>query len=106
IKVMVSSFPIIDAVIEGLQDGKIFRPGDDAEFILHKSCFSYLSANGNTDAGGMMAFFIGTGSLPVYYHIYDAQPYLISGFQGYADRFNLKIRERVQLQFRGRERMA
>jgi len=94
-----SPFPLINAVIGGVQKGSIFRDDRNGEFIYHKAGFSWLNPTAETNFEKLPAFFINAGKLPVYFHIYDACDELIRACEDQKNFLNIRKRERVQLQF-------
>ncbi len=98
-----TAFPLINAVINKLQEGYIFNPaGDDHSFyIFHKAGFSYLTKAGEPDYSEILNFLLLSDKIPVYFHVYDAPLRLISLCEKENDRVNIRIRTRVQLKFQG-----
>jgi len=96
-----TTFPLINSVLNGLQDGSIFSDtgNDQSIFVLHKAGFSYLMSISEVDYLGFCKLMIGSKKIPEYFHMYDADYSLISFFEGEKDRVNIKVRKRVQLKF-------
>jgi GNAT superfamily N-acetyltransferase len=98
-----SSFPIIQAVIEGVQQGQIFLNSHGDCWVLHKAGFSEMFLN--DDVGIELVDFIGTNhSLPKYFHIYNPPEKLADFFNSRDDVFNVRERNRVQLTCEGQQK--
>lgn len=93
-------FPIINSVLNGQQEGEIFVWETDADLIIHKAGFSFISRTARKN-DMLVDFFIRSPELPQYFHIYDAWESLIGECQNRSDHLNIKVRERVQLRFNG-----
>jgi RimJ/RimL family protein N-acetyltransferase len=98
-----TNFPLINAVLMGLQDGLVFRDEEDdpSLFILHKSGFSYFIDKSKIDYDGILNWLVGSIKTPTYFHVYNAEQPLISFCEGKKDQINIKVRKRVQLKFKG-----
>jgi len=96
-------FPLINAVISGAQNGKIYFFGDSNPtnfFTIHKSAFSYLYMPGTVDnRKGFYSLIESDDSLPQYFHVYDAPTWLIEYCTGSHENFNCKLRTRIQLKY-------
>lgn len=93
-----SSYPIIQAVIVGLQEGRVFRSTNQDYWVLHKSGFSEVFLN--MDEGSALVEFIAdTISLPKYFHIYNPPVRLVEFFKLKSNFFNIRERKRVQLTY-------
>ena len=94
-------FPLINSVVWGKQEGKIFTLGDNF-FILHKSGFSYFKLkDGFDDYPALINFILQTKELPVYFHVYDASQKLYDVCLGFKEKLNIKMRNRIQLKYKG-----
>jgi len=93
-----SSFPLINSVIDGLQEGEIFYH-KGFSLIYHKAGFSYLSGEYESDQAGVLGFFLMPGQFPDYFHVYDASDRLIAICKEASQFINIRIRKRIQLKF-------
>jgi GNAT superfamily N-acetyltransferase len=93
-----SPFPLINSILNGLQEGKIFSEGN-CFFIFHKAAFSYLTSKNDIDYSRLLNFFLQSTELPEYFHIYDAPYGLIQACNENFKDVNIKLRKRVQLKF-------
>ena len=93
-----SPFPLINSVINLLQDGNIYSEGDTF-FIFHKSGFSYLIAKDNVDYSAILKFLLQSKELPGYFHIYEAPPGLVAECSSNPENVKIKLRKRIQLKF-------
>lgn len=93
-----SSFPIIEAVIEGVQQGQIFMNARQDYWVLHKAGFSEVFLN-EDDGKELVDFILESTELPRYFHIYDPTEELIGFFKLKADAFNVRKRTRIQLKY-------
>jgi GNAT superfamily N-acetyltransferase len=92
----VTAFPLINAVLDRVQQGRVFRDTDAGGwFILHKAGFSLLA--GPVDADGVLDFFLQSEAIPGYFHVYDAPHWLIRTCNERSDDINIRIRKRIQL---------
>ncbi len=98
IKITEFFFPLINAVLEGLQEGKVFFE-NGLYFIIHKSGFSYVIDTEESEYQKLFDFFIHSQLLPSYFHIYDAAPEIIMLSSQNSDKINFKLRKRIQLKF-------
>ncbi len=97
-----TGFPLINAVISNLQEGEIYN-GKNIEnlyYIIHKAGFSYLTKMEIADYSGIFDFFVESKRLPLYFHIYDPPPQLISICIKENEKVNCRVRKRVQLSIR------
>ena len=95
-KIDYTSFPLINSVLNGSQEGKIFSE-NEIYFIFHKSGFSYLVENENVNYQDIFNFFVYSKELPPYFHIYDANPELILASSKNSDHVTGRVRKRIQL---------
>ena len=94
-------FPLINSVVWGKQEGKIFA-WDDNFFILHKSGFSYFNLKeGFDDYPALINFILQSKELPAYFHVYDAPKKLYDLCLAYKEKLNIKLRNRIQLKYKG-----
>lgn len=94
-------FPLVNAVLDNLQDGNIFL--DDAGgvlFIIHKAGFSYLTHNDRVDCFKTFGVLLESEEIPVYFHVYDPPLHLIDFCLEKSEIVNIKIRKRIQLKFK------
>lgn len=94
-----TDFPLINAVIEKQQEGKIYKLAENY-FILHKAGFCYYSFKEKKNIQGtqMLQLIAEDKTIPDYIHIYDATQELAE--EAMKDvRFNAKVRTRIQLKF-------
>ena len=95
-------FPLINSVVLGNQEGKIFAM-DDNFFIIHKSGFSYFKTNEDfCDYDALLDFFIQSNEIPVYFHVYDAPRKLSDLCVKNNESVKIKLRNRIQLKFKER----
>lgn len=98
-----SSFPIIQAVIEGTQQGKIFRNAKQDHLVLHKAGFSEVFLN-SEDGNELVDFIIEKDNPPKYFHIYNPPEGLVDVFKTRSETFNVRERSRVQLKYEGQQK--
>jgi hypothetical protein len=98
-----SAFPIIQAVIEGAQEGMIFRNTRQDYWILHKAGFSEVFFN-DDNGTELVDFILENDSLPNYFHIYNPPAELVDVFKTKSETFNIRERGRIQLQYKGQEK--
>lgn len=92
-------FPIINAVVEGQQDGKIYNL-PDCTLIMHKCGFAYCKPLAEVvDYSKLVEFLLRQNELPQYFHVYDAPSQLCAAFKAQGTKFNIKVRSRLQLKF-------
>lgn len=91
-----SSFPIIQAVIDGVQQGQIFGNTHEDYWILHKAGFSEVFLTSD-DGKGLVDFITENNNLPRYFHIYNPVEKLVDVFKSSSEIFNIRERDRVQL---------
>ncbi len=95
-------FPLINAVLNGKQEGELYDDGDGL-FIIHKSAFSWLmpdrSFNGSEN---IVEHLLSINNIPSYFHIYDAPKHLINKCEK-SKLINTKLRKRVQMKFVSKE---
>ncbi len=93
-----TGFPITQAVVNGTEEGRMYEYNGN-HFVIHKSGFSsVIQVNDCLDE---LIEFFQSGELPQYFHVYAADEQLISRIQQLPDVFNTRIRERIQLEYRG-----
>ena len=70
---MSTPFPLINAVLIELQDGKVFKDKADGDliFIIHKAGFSFLNLVEQKDLTSIFHFLLRSNVIPQYFHIYD-----------------------------------
>lgn len=93
-----SSFPIIQAVIEGVQKGQIFKNAQNDYWVLHKAGFSEVFLNSD-DGKELVDFISKTNELPKYFHMYSPSVKLVDVFKSSTETFNVRERDRVQLKY-------
>ncbi len=93
-----SLFPIIQAVIEGVQQGEIFRNTHGDYWVLHKAGFSEVFLTSG-DGKDLVDFIIGNNNLPKYFHLYNPVERLVDVFKFKSEIFNIRERARVQLKY-------
>lgn len=93
-----SSFPIIQAVIEGVQKGQIFKNARNDYWVLHKAGFSEVFLNSD-DGKELVDFISKTDELPNYFHLYCPPVQLVDVFKSSTETFNVRERDRVQLEY-------
>nr|WKN36981.1 GNAT family N-acetyltransferase [Tunicatimonas sp. TK19036] len=92
-------FPLINAVLEGGQEGEIYSfDSFEGRFIIHKAGFSYLDLKTKPSYEDILSFFNDTKQLPVYFHIYNPTDQFVHCIKK-DKRFNYKYRERIQLEY-------
>lgn len=101
-----SPFPLINSVVLGKQEGKIFTTGNNF-FIIHKSGFSYCKHDDDFDGyDALINFLIQSKEIPAYFHIYDAPQKLFDACIRNNESISTKNRKRVQLKFTGQQIIA
>ena len=66
------NFPLINAVLIGLQDGQIIESqSEDLFFVAHKAGFSYLTESMSDFNSDVFNYYITSAEIPRYIHIYD-----------------------------------
>lgn len=95
---MRSSFPIIQAVIEGVQQGQIFKSNNNDCWVLHKAGFSEVFL-AKDDGNDLVNFMLVNQAIPKYFHIYNPPDALTSVIKSRADVFNTRERDRIQLSY-------
>ena len=94
-----SPFPIINAVAEGKQDGKIYNL-PDCIIVMHKCGFAYCEPKRReVNYNNVVEYILKQNDLPTYFHVYDAPLPLVAAFSTHTATFNLKERKRIQLKF-------
>lgn len=94
---MVSSFPLINAVVSAKQQGKIFG-NENNFFIIHKAGFSLLKPDEQEEYNGVLQFLIHEKNIPQYFHLYDP-PEQLENECHQNKNINAKLRKRIQLKF-------
>lgn len=97
-KGLVTPFPIINAVLCGLQEGKIFYDEAGLDLIIHKAAFSLIIGKEEQNEH-IVDFLIECQDLPEYFHVYDASEELIGACRDKNDDLNIRVRERMQLRY-------
>jgi RimJ/RimL family protein N-acetyltransferase len=102
-KQIMTWFPLINAVLNGLQDGLIFSNDDDQLplYIIHKSGFSFLTNKEEVYIPAVFDLMITLDKIPTYIQVYDASKRLISYCGERNEIVNIKVRKRLQLQYEG-----
>jgi len=101
-----SPFPLINSVVLGKQEGKIFSTGNNF-FIIHKSGFSYFTYDDGFDEyDALLNFFIRSKEIPAYFHVYDAPQKLSDACIKNNELVNTKNRNRIQLKFTGQQMVS
>lgn len=91
-------FPLINAVVSGVQCGKVFINESNESLITHKAGFSLIAINPYSGhENELVDFFENSVHLPAYFHVYSPSPLVIDLMEQKKDSFNLKIRRRIQL---------
>lgn len=93
-----SSFPIIQAVIEDIQQGQVFWNGQQDYWILHKAGFSEVFLQ-EDDGQELVDFIMANADLPKYFHIYSPPSILTSILKSKTEIFNVRERNRVQMTY-------
>lgn len=91
-------FAIIDAVLEGLQEGKVYSDGKGSDLIIHKSAFSQVNSI-EGDSGRLADFIVSSKELPEYFHVYEAGQDLIKACMDRNGSIAIRVRDRVRLRF-------
>jgi hypothetical protein len=99
------SFPLIDAVVLGKQEGKTYSLSTEAyeaTFILHKAAFGYLEIDGDKKKAfdDFLGFVKSNTELPAYFHLYEFDADLASSID--ATGLKYKLRDRIQLQYKSK----
>src|ERR1700722_7187497 len=96
-----TAFPLINAVIEGLQDGIVFSDElhDHALFVLHKSGFSEVIYKEEMDFQALLYLMEVSDKIPQYFHVYDADQAFIKFCEERRNQLNIKVRKRLQLRY-------
>ena len=93
-------FPLVNAVVSGVQVGKIFTNNSGDLFIIHKSGFSLFVVKKNSDHENHFASFLESSTdIPQYFHIYDPPQFLIDSIEKRKDLFNIRLRKRIQFRY-------
>lgn len=88
----------MNAVVSGVQVGKIFTNSSGDLFIIHKSGFSLFVAKKNSDhENHFVSLLESSTDIPQYFHIYDPPQFLIDSITRRKDLFNMRLRKRIQL---------
>lgn len=95
---LISSFPLIQAVIEGVQQGQIFRNTRQDFWVVHKAGFSEVFLNTN-DSNEFVDFIIHNRDLPTYFHFYNPPVNLVNLLKANTELFNIRDRDRIQLKY-------
>lgn len=99
----VTPFPLINAVVAGLQEGTIFRDENCEElcFIIHKAAFSYVSGVPGKYYQHALSFLLNSLEIPGYFHVYHPPLDFLALCEKKSSEVNTRIRKRIQLQFSG-----
>ena len=93
-------FPLINAVLEGLQEGNIFKDEfEEYYFVIHKAGFSYLTIGSPKFYSELFDLFVKSNTVPRYFHIYEPPNELLSICGKDANLINTRIRKRIQLKY-------
>ena len=96
---MVTPFPIINAVIEKRQAGALIQFDQSSSMMVsHKFGFSYITDEGVVDLTEMLDLFQSHQELPNYLHLYNPSDAIIKAVSE-DKRFNIKLRDRIQLKY-------
>jgi GNAT acetyltransferase len=95
-----TDFPITQAVVEGIQMGKIYSYQNNY-FIAHHCGFCSLIHN--SDCLEDLIVLFQQNEMHKYFHIYNATEDLIDKVQQYSRLFNFRIRKRIRLEYRDQE---
>jgi len=99
IKIKHTEFPLINAVLDEKQEGKIYQDEYSGSYlIVHKSAFGYLFAESESNYKLILDFFLKDSSIPIYFHLYSPPAELISLIQN-DERFGYKLRKRIQFRY-------
>jgi len=93
-----TDFPLINAVLLGVQQGNIFEDETNL-FIIHKAGFSFFKqkkAAANYD--NFIKLILNSSSIPRYFHVYDPPEELISQL-GKNAHIQTRIRKRIHLKY-------
>lgn len=97
---MQTKFPLINAVLEGLQEGKIFKgPSEGLFFVAHKAGFSYLTGSDNGFESDVFNFCVTSSEIERYIHVYDAPISMTLICKDNPKLVNFKTRRRIQLKY-------
>jgi hypothetical protein len=93
-----TGFPLTDAVIDGVQNGRIFadETGTSNFFVIHKACFGFIKSE-SKHVNDFADLFETSPLLPSYFHLYSPPLALTSELTKRPDRFNMKDRKRIRL---------
>jgi len=100
-----TSFPLINAVLAGLQKGKKFidEKAEDVFYFIHKAGFSYLAGSDNADYADVLRFLLSSKEIPGYFHLYEPPSDFIALCSKSAVEVNIKNRKRIQLKYTEKE---
>ena len=95
-------FPLINAVLANIQDGKIFELENEIElfYIINKAGFSYITKRDAVDYSVVLNFLLYSKDIPDYFHLYDPPAQFIELCSKKIEEVNIKNRRRIQLKFR------
>jgi hypothetical protein len=100
-----SLFPLITAVIYGIQTGKVFVDSMEhpkSFYIIHKSARSYFyTTDPKVDYKAFLDFIYSNDYVPQYFHIYNASEGLIAAAK---EQPNINIRQRDRMRMRKTDR--
>jgi RimJ/RimL family protein N-acetyltransferase len=96
-----TDFPLINAVLKGLQDGSIYCEENDEQtiFIIHKAGFSKLMADDNYECSLLLNWALRDDKIPKYFHVYDASRSLIASCEKRKNEVNFRVRKRIKLNY-------
>lgn len=96
-----TNFPLINAVLNGVQQGNIFED-ETSLLIIHKAGFSFFKPkNAAVDYSNFTKLILSSPDVPKYFHIYDPPVELIAALNK-DNRFQTRIRKRIHLKHTGK----
>lgn len=95
---MTFTFPLIEAVRQGKQEGAVFNIDSSCRLIVHKSGFAYLTHCHTTGKECILDFFHRQIQIPQYFHLYNPPAELYATIRT-DNRFGIKYRKRAQFRF-------
>ena len=94
-----TEFPLINAVLDGLQDGRLFEDRGKVWYVLHKAGFSYLIRRDRLDLPAIFSFLLNAREIPAYFHLYDPPVQFVDYCAGQGEDVAIRLRKRIQLKF-------
>ncbi|CAN5360692.1 hypothetical protein BH10BAC4_BH10BAC4_10170 [soil metagenome] len=93
-------FPLVNAVANSKQSGRIFTNGLADLFIIHKANFSFGKVTSGEESTNQLIKLFETGNnIPKYFHLYSPDSMLVNQLEALSDLFNLRKRNRIQLRY-------